>query len=363
MPKIKITFLFPARCFTPTGGYKVVYEYANRLTKDGYEVTLIYPCFLYDFKRRGFLNVLRYIKAFITYLKTIIHKPNYASNWFNLNEKVKERTVISLHHNFIPKSDIYIATAVQTAMSLNKNPCSNNKKYYLIQDFESWNGITPEMVIQTYNYNMRSIVISTWLKEIVEKYNSECTLIPNGFDFNYFKTYIHPQNRNKYSIALLYHTDERKGVNDSLNALNIVKELYPDLHVNAFGVPKRPVNMPDWFTYYQRPDKDTLNKIYNESSIFIGASIVEGWGLTIGEAMICSCAVACTDNNGFKEMAIDNETALLSPIKQSQELAKNIIRLIEDRELRVRIALNGNKYIQEFNWEKSYNKFKEYLGI
>ena len=73
---------------------------------------------------------------------------------------------------------------------------------------------------------------------------------------------------------------------------------------------------------------------------------------------MCGCAVACTDNAGYREMAIDDNTALLSPIKNPAALAENIIRLIEDDALRIRIAEQGYEYIQKFKWDDSYCKLK-----
>ena len=37
-----VIFLFAALGRNPVGGYKVVYEYANRLAKDGYKVGIEY---------------------------------------------------------------------------------------------------------------------------------------------------------------------------------------------------------------------------------------------------------------------------------------------------------------------------------
>ena len=62
-------------------------------------------------------------------------------------------------------------------------------------------------------------------------------------------------------------------------------------------------------------------------------------------------------------MAKYGETALVSPIKDSQALAENIIRLIKDDELRHRIAKNGNEFIKQFKWDSSYKKLKETLRI
>lgn len=42
--------------------------------------------------------------------------------------------------------------------------------------------------------------------------------------------------------------------------------------------------MPGWMEYYRQPDRDTHNRIYNSSSIYLASSLQEGWGLTVGEA-------------------------------------------------------------------------------
>ena len=77
--------------------------------------------------------------------------------------------------------------------------------------------------------------------------------------------------------------------------------------------------------------------------------------MTVGEAMLCGEAVACTNNLGYQEMAKHEKTALLSPVKNPQLLAENIIRLIEDDELRIKLAYNGLKYIKDnFSWDKSH---------
>lgn len=42
-------------------------------------------------------------------------------------------------------------------------------------------------------------------------------------------------------------------------------------------------------------------------------------------------------------------------------MADNIIRLIENDELRYDIANNGYNYVQQFTWEKAYDKFQLYI--
>ena len=282
--------------------------------------------------------------------------------WFKLNKRVKEHLTLSLNYRHVPKSDIYICTSPYTAMYVKDYPIE--KKYYFIQGYENWGAVTDEKLRETYHYPLKKIVISRWLQEIIENEEKEkCTLIYNGFNFNDFREEIKISDKDKHCVTMLYHTIELKGAKYGLEALEIVKKQIPQLRANLFGTPSAPPSLPEWITYYQLPSKEKLNEIYNNGAIFIGTSNIEGWGLPIGEAMICGAAVACTNNKGYLEMAKDGETALVSPIKDAQALANNIIRLIKDDELRHRIARSGNEFIKQFNWESSYKKLKETLKI
>ena len=358
-----ICFLFPAGSRRPVGGYKVVYEYANRLVRDGYKVGVVYPAYCFVFNQSAFIDFLRRCKALIRFLLWKITKQYSCRHWFKLDERVQEHWVWSLSEKYVPRADVYVATAVQTSVYLNDyKSIFSDRKFYFIQHFENWGGVSDEQVIMTYHYPMKKFVIARWLEHILVKNGEQCVLIPNGFDFDYFKQTIPICLKNKYVLSMLYHLSDWKGCSDGFHALNIVKQRYPNIQVNIFGVPPRPKELPDWYHYYQQPDRATHNRIYNESAIFIGTSWSEGWGLTLGEAMICGCAVACTDNLGYLEMATDNETALVSPVKNPEALAANIIRLIEDDALRYRIAEAGNRNIRRFSWEKAYGKMKEILS-
>jgi glycosyltransferase involved in cell wall biosynthesis len=169
------------------------------------------------------------------------------------------------------------------------------------------------------------------------------------------------EERNRYVVSMLYHTAEHKRCDDALAALYLVKEQVPELRVNIFGTAERPDNLPAWFTYYRQPDRITHNKIYNESALYVAASSIEGFGLTIGEAMICGNAVVCTDIGGFREMVTHNKTGLLSPVYDSKALAENVIRLIQDNSLRIAFAKAGHESIKQYTWESSYKAFKSVL--
>lgn len=353
----RLTFLMPSHSKDPAGGFKVVYEYANRFVADGYEVNIIYPATVF-FKDENFVGKIKSVLRYFVYKVTKHYTPY---RWFNLDRRINTYWIPSLCQRFIPKSDILIATAAVTAECLDKFLFSG-KKIYFIQGYEVW-WKGEEYFLNTLNLALDKIVISPHLLKIVESYKQDAQLILNGFDFNYFKKTIDFKDRNKYQTAMLFHLSPAKGCQEGIKALEIVKVQFPMLEASLFGHPERPKNLPNWIMYYQSPNKEMHNRIYNKSAIFIGTSHSEGWGLTIGEAMICGAAVVCTDIDGYKIMAQSDETALLSEPKDYKAMATNIIRLIENDKLRDHIAQNGHNNIQKYKWDESYHIFKEIVKI
>lgn len=351
-----ITFLFPNSGNQLSGGLKVVCEYANRLAADGHDVHIAYAGSIFWGKKTWFYKLTGVIRYLQTWCKGYSCK-----NWFALDSRVQEHWCWSLNERHVPQSDIYICTTPYTAMYL--KDYTLGKKFYFIQGYENWGSVTDAVLFETYHYPLQKFAVASWLQQIIVNAGEECDFIPNGFDAEYFYLKEPIAQKDKYCITMLYHTSKLKGCDNSFKALDIVHRKYPQIRVNIFGSAEQPHNLPSWYNYYQCPDKECHNGIYNSSAIYIGGSLSEGWCLTIGEAMLCGCAVACTDIPGYREMATDGETALLSPVGDAEAMAANIIRLIEDDELRQRIAENGHRHIQQYTWEKSYAKLKQVLGL
>ena len=354
--KNRIVFLLPQAALQPIGGFKVVFEYANRLVRDGLNVTLVYPNTL----KKSEKKTRTLLKDITRYIIRKINKDYTPKRWFKLDKRIEHIYCWTLDSFTYHKNDLIIATAVNTAIILNQYKIDSKNKFYFIQGYENW-FVSEDLLISTYHYPFKKIVISTWLQDILQKYSEQSVFIPNGFDFNFFKCSREISERNPFNIAYMYHVDKIKGVNIAMEAFHIVKQKYPGLKVTMFSAYDKPSDLPEWMDFHQKPDKALFNKIYNDAAIYVGSSHVEGWGLTIGEAMQCGCAIACTNNKGYLEMAKDGETALVSPVGDAQKLAENIARLISNSELRCRIAEQGHEFIQQFDVEKSYLKFKKLM--
>jgi len=350
----RITILFPGIADKPIGGYKILLQYANELAELGYQINVVYSCY-FPIPISKIRSCLRFVKYLFRHIATRILRNYSCKQWFTLKRGIKETYVWSLYTSSIPEADYYFATAAVTAKSLNRFNVPANRKFYFVQSYEPWY-FGDEGLFETFRINCRKICISKWLKEIVDNHSDQTTYIPNGFNPQDYHLSIPIQKKSPYIVSILYHEWKDKGFVYGFEALQLVKKEIPELQVKVFGVFDKPDYFPEWFTYYQNPGKELHNRINNESAIYLATSTMEGYGLTIGEAMLCGQAVVCTNNPGYLEMAVDNVNALVCPVQDSEALANAVIRLIKDDELRMSLARKGYETIQEFTIEKSLTK-------
>lgn len=354
-----IKFLVTGVAWKPLGGLQMIYEYAGRLAEDGHDVSIYYA--ICNPTGAGAHDIKSSLKAIGKYVYFRLGLSDWkCSSWYNLNQSVSQHLLWTLTREHVGPADRYIATTLQSAYWLACFPDEDNvEKLYFIQGFENWGrGITDKIVYDSFSFPFRKIVVAEWLRQRVKQVGEKSTVVVNGFDFTRFRLTRPIDSRSPATVIMMYNHKESKGCRDCFDALAKVKEMFPGLQVFVFGIPERPSYLPDWYHYTRRPTSDQLLALYNDSAIYVGASHSEGWGLTIGEAMACGCAVACTDNDGYLEMANDGITALVSPVKDPVALAENIVRLVTDKNLRLSIAQRGHEFIQSMSIEKSYQAFK-----
>ena len=339
---MKFTFCLPFLPDVPVGGFNVVFEYANRLVDKGHEVSLV--CFT----NQKFRKVKNYT---IKYYLSHIYKHFYPK-WFPLDKRVKKIATPYRDETHFPDADVVFATAVNTAEIVHDLPKRCGRKYYLIQDFENWS-FSDEDVYQTYQMGMTNIVVSQWLYDMVHPYDSEVKLLKNPIDTDAFSVTKPIEERNPLEIAMLYHYGEHKGIPVALEALELVRKRYPGLHVTMFGAREKREDIDkEWIDYHQNQTALQLRALYNEAAIFVCASVNEGFGLTGAESMACGCALVSTAYKGVFEYANDTN-ALLSPVNDPQALAANILRAIEDADLRYALARKGSEDLKGFSLERA----------
>src|SRR5215469_1980217 len=356
---MRVTFVLPAYFAHPIGGYRIVYGYANFLAARGHAVTIVFPRGLADHQRSA--SVVEMVKGRLWANKIRLrHRP--LVDWQRIDLRINLLLVPRLNSKSVPPGDAIVATSWHTAGPVMDLPVLHGEKYYLIQHYETWAGPKSE-VAATWRLPMRLIVVSEWLYELGLSLGARrLRHIPNAIDHYCFKLLKLPAARSPHIVSL-NHTAAFKGVADALDVLARLHVRHPDISVTMFGTPTRGAETPDWVRYYENPSQETLARdIYNEGTVYLSASLTEGWALPPAEAMACGCAFVGTDSGGCRDYAKDGITALLSPPGHRDSLLRNLCRIVEDRRLAVRIQESGTACVQQFTWERSGTMLEEYLA-
>jgi len=352
---MKINFLLPSPPPYPIGGCKVVYEYANHLSRIGHKVNVDHA--LSTFSSTTPLRFLRVaLKSAYLNLSMRRHIP-----WFQFDPEVRLRSIPRATPFFLSRADATVATAWCTSPWIANAPHSvRGKGFYLIQHIEDWDA-SRETIFKTWKLPLHKIVISHWLEEAAQSLGEKSTYIPNGLDFEEFGIDVAPEQRDPFRVGMLWHNLSWKGSAVGFAALSELHEFYPLLHLELFGVGPAPTDLPDWVVYTRNPSRRELRALYNRCAIFLTPSFAEGWALPPAEALQCGCALVATAIGGHADYAIDGKTAITMPPKDPVSIRNAISSLFDSSEKRLEIASEGNSWIQQYTWERATNSLKELL--
>jgi glycosyltransferase involved in cell wall biosynthesis len=345
--KLRITFVLPRTGEWPSGGLRIVYEHANYLSRRDHVVSVVHPGRLTKEPTR-----LDPVKNAVRYALRKVDGRYTPNAWLNMDPRVRLLCVPSLAERFLPDGDVVIATAWETAEWVSRYSSAKGRGFYFIQHLETWNG-PQERVLATWKTPLQKIVPSRWLVDIARGMGESAVYIPYGLDVDKFTITTPSAERRPTQLMMLYHNAEWKGCDDGLQALSLVRQEDPGMRVIFFGVPPRAEKLPDWVEYHQSPSPELLRELYNRAAIFVAPSRTEGWGLTGCEALLCGAALAATDIDGHREFAFHGQTALTSPARAPGALAENILRLMNDSELRFRLASDGFDFVRQLTWERA----------
>lgn len=347
---MKVNFIMPG--LGDSGGMKVVYKYAKLLRNLNVNVK-IYSAILPPTSYKFSSKLANHIHQLYCLLKTFLFVKD------KLDKGVTWVPMIT--DKYIRKADITIATAWPTAYQVNKLSEKCGKKAYFIQGYEVWDN--EAMGKKSYELPLEHIVIAKWINDILvnELHVKSGYIVRNGIDTQDFVPSKTQNHSKSVSCLMLYHQLPQKGIEDGIAAYKIIKNRYPQVTLNMFGMFNDPrISLVDH--YYKSPQRSQLIKLYQKSDIFIYPSREEGWGLTPLEAMACGCAVVGTMTGCMLELGVSGENALLNKPRDINTMANNIEILVENNKLRKEISMNGRTTVEKLSWSKSARTLKDILN-
>jgi glycosyltransferase involved in cell wall biosynthesis len=93
-----------------------------------------------------------------------------------------------------------------------------------------------------------------------------------------------------------------------------------------------------------------IGRVYDEADIFVNASSLDNMPVSVLEAFASGTPVVSTAPEGMSYLVEHGRTGLLSPPGDAAQLAENILRLLSDGELSLRLAASAYQECGRYQW-------------
>lgn len=204
---------------------------------------------------------------------------------------------------------------------------------------------------------------------------SSIDIVPNGVDLEKFRNLENKKlKKDKIIIITTSRLVYKNGIDTLIQAAKELKSLLHDanylIQIIGAGPDRskledltRELDVNNIVEFVGEVNPDEIPKYLANADIFVRASRSEGLGNSFLEAMAAGLPIIGTDVGGIPDFLRDPSnssgqapTGLFTRMDDSKDLAAKIELLIKNRELREKIAKNGQELIfNNYSWDKVAN--------
>jgi len=184
--------------------------------------------------------------------------------------------------------------------------------------------------------------------------------LPNGIPDTFLNLPFEPTPEPNAAIyiAQVGSYIARKGIHYGVPALNAILARHPNVKVSFLGTKCAEASVYEDFEPEVRDRIRVISSFSHEDlpillrghQILLFPSLSEGFPLAVPEAMACGLAPVSTNIPGPTEMVVDEENALLVPVRDSQAIENALERLIVDRHHLDSLRRNAYATAQQYSW-------------
>jgi phosphatidylinositol alpha-mannosyltransferase len=220
------------------------------------------------------------------------------------------------------------------------------------------------------------IAVSKPAADYVSKFvPAEYEIIPNGVDLTYFRPDVPPIQEycdGKLNIVFMGRLEFRKGINYLLKAFLEVKSQMPNTRLIICGPGTRlrkryeqwvkDVHLQD-VVFTGMVNYDQQPSYYRTADVFCApATSRESFGMILLEAMATGRPVVATNIEGFAAVVTHGEEGLLVAPMTVHPLAEALLKLLNDKQLRLQMGQKGLITAQKYAWEGIADRLMEYYN-
>jgi L-malate glycosyltransferase len=200
------------------------------------------------------------------------------------------------------------------------------------------------------------VVPSGYLVDVFREFGLKAKVVPNILDPSQFpfkrRTLLRPHLVCTRGFGSYYRVDL------VVRAFALVQKVFPDARLDLAGAGPQEEKIRELVRelglsgvrFLGVVPRGDIGKAYNDADIFVNASSLDNMPVSVLEAFACGTPVVSTAPEGMTYLVDQGRTGLLSPVGEAESLAENILRLLTDRDLSVRLASRAYEESQRYRW-------------
>lgn len=199
---------------------------------------------------------------------------------------------------------------------------------------------------------------------------SKTKILGAGIDFNYIHNYK-PSKKYEYEVVALGRVAAVKGIFDTVKIWKEVHKYNPKWKLCWIGQGDpgttqqirhkiKKEGLQNSFLMKGFLEKRVVLDIFKSAKVFICPDHENGWGLAVSEAMSASLPVVSYSIDIFG--SVYKKGFLSCPLFDTQAFAANLIRVLEDKNLRDKSARQAREQASQFDLDKVVRDFAKILG-
>ena len=206
------------------------------------------------------------------------------------------------------------------------------------------------------------VAVSKDAVELAQRYiGGDYEVLVNGIELGDYSSPSTTPREN--AIFFIGRHEERKGLSILLEALS---KLPPDVHLWIASDGPQTAELKTRFASDSRiewlgriSDAEKISRM-SRASVFCAPSLHgESFGVVLLEAMAAGTPVVASNLDGYRNVATDDETALLVETGNVASLASALARVLVDPRLAARLTANGREHAQRFSMDALADRYIE----
>ena len=211
--------------------------------------------------------------------------------------------------------------------------------------------------------------LNKFYKEKLKKTKCRTVFIPNVVEYI---PDIHDISRlDKKRLISVGRLSPEKGFMDLLRMFSVISHDYPDWRLDIVGDGDEREklekyiydnNLSNKVKLHGFRDKDYIYSLLSKSSIYLMTSYTESFGIVLLEAMSCSVpCIAFSSAEGANEIITSGKDGYLIKNRNFSAYIKKCEDLMNDREKRIKIGMEGRKTIVKYSPEVVSKKWLDLI--